>query len=215
MKTVVKMNKPINTIFAHPKNPRFIRSEKYLEQKQSIIETPEMMDLRPVLIDENNIILGGHQRWRACKELKWKDIPVIQYTREMHLKSESWTVYGKTYEDVGAEVAIKDNTHYGEFDWNILANQWELDDLQKWGVNVPGLNEKDEVQREEIEFSEYLDESHNYIVLTFNNDIDWLSAQTHFNLKSVYSKRQNGKEWSKGVGRVLDGAKYLYKLKKQ
>ena len=173
------------------------------------------MDLRPVLIDENNIILGGHQRWRACKELKWKDIPVIQYTREMHLKSESWTVYGKTYEDVGAEVAIKDNTHYGEFDWNILANQWELDDLQKWGVNVPGLNEKDEVQREEIEFSEYLDESHNYIVLTFNNDIDWLSAQTHFNLKSVYSKRQNGKEWSKGVGRVLDGAKYLYKLKKQ
>ena len=63
----------------------------------------------------------------------------------------------------------------------------------------------------EIEFSQYLDESHNYVVLFFDNDIDWLQAQTHFDLKSVSSKRSNGKPWSKGIGRVINGTKYLNK----
>ena len=136
MKTVVIMNKPINTIFAHPKNPRLIRNEKYLEQKKSIEETPEMMDLRPVIIDEDDIILGGHQRWRACKELGWKDVPVMQYTREKHLKSESFTKFNKTYELVCAEIVIKDNTHYGEFDYDILANEWDYLPLTEYGVAV-------------------------------------------------------------------------------
>ena len=130
------MNKPINTIFAHPKNPRLIRNEKYLEQKKSIEETPEMMDLRPVIIDEDDIILGGHQRWRACKELGWKDVPVMQYTREKHLKSESFTKFNKTYELVCAEIVIKDNTHYGEFDYDILANEWDYLPLTEYGVAV-------------------------------------------------------------------------------
>ena len=136
MKTVVIMNKPINTIFAHPKNPRLIRNEKYLEQKKSIEETPEMMDLRPVIIDEDDIILGGHQRWRACKELGWKDVPVMQYTREKHLKSESFTKFNKTYELVCAEIVIKDNTHYGQFDYDILANEWDVHPLVDWGIDV-------------------------------------------------------------------------------
>ena len=66
----------------------------------------------------------------------------------------------------------------------------------------------------EIQFSERLGEANNYIVLTFDNDIDWLSAQSHFNLKSVSSQRANGKPWSKGIGRVLDGAEYLNKANK-
>ena len=61
----------------------------------------------------------------------------------------------------------------------------------------------------EIEFSEFLNESNNYVVLFFDNDMDWLQAQTHFDLKTVSSKRQNGKEWSKGIGRVLNGVNYL------
>jgi len=136
MKTAVTMTKPINKIFAHPKNPRLIRNEKYLEQKKSIEETPEMMDLRPVIIDEDDVILGGHQRWRACKELGWKDVPVMQYTREKHLKSESFTKFNKTYELVCAEIVIKDNTHYGEFDYDILANEWDYLPLTEYGVAV-------------------------------------------------------------------------------
>jgi len=153
MKTAVTMTKPINKIFAHPKNPRLIRNEKYLEQKKSIEETPEMMDLRPVIIDEDDVILGGHQRWRACKELGWKDVPVMQYTREKHLKSESFTKFNKTYELVCAEIVIKDNTHYGEFDYDILANEWDYLPLTEYGVavwetepeEVEGLTDEDAV----------------------------------------------------------------------
>ena len=64
-----------------------------------------------------------------------------------------------------------------------------------------------------IKFSEEVGEAHNFVVLYFDNDLDWLSAQTHFSLESVHSKRQNGKPWSKGVGRVINGAEYLKKLK--
>ena len=153
MKTAVTMTKPINKIFAHPKNPRLIRNEKYLEQKKSIEETPEMMDLRPVIIDEDDVILGGHQRWRACKELGWKDVPVMQYTREKHLKSESFTKFNKTYELVCAEIVIKDNTHYGEFDYDILANEWDYLPLTEYGVavwetepeEVEGLTDEDAI----------------------------------------------------------------------
>ena len=65
-----------------------------------------------------------------------------------------------------------------------------------------------------VEFSEELLESRNYIVLYFDNDVDWVSARTHFRLRSVYSKRCNGKPWSKGIGRVVDGAKYLRRITK-
>ena len=101
----------------------------------------------------------------------------------------------------------------GEWDWDELANNFDASDLNRYGMEVPELEEKQEIQEQEIEFSEYLDESHNYVVLLFDNDIDWLSAQTHFALNSVYSKRQNGEPWSKGIGRVINGAKYLHSLK--
>lgn len=65
-----------------------------------------------------------------------------------------------------------------------------------------------------VEFSQELLESRNYVVLYFDNDVDWLNARTHFKLKSVYSKRCNGKPWSKGIGRVVDGAKYLRRVTK-
>ena len=95
----------------------------------------------------------------------------------------------------------------------MLANEMHEMPLVEWGVDVPTLNEKAEIEEQEIEFSEYLDESHNYVVLLFDNDVDWLSAQTHFELKSVSSKRQNGKPWSKGIGRVINGAEYLNSIK--
>lgn len=181
------MTRPINKIFAHKKNPRFIRNEKYLEQLKSIQETPEMMKLRPVIIDENDIILGGHQRWRACKELKWKDIPVTQYTREMHLKSESWTVYGKSYEAVGSEVAIKDNTHYGEFDYDILANEWDVHPLVDWGVDV-WQDKKDLDLSEFFSEQEPQEEQNQYkIILEYSED-------EYNNLMEVFEKKSGSKE---------------------
>jgi len=185
MKTAVKMTKPINKIFAHPKNPRLIRNEKYLEQKKSIEETPEMMDLRPVIIDEDDIILGGHQRWRACKELGWKDVPVMQYTREKHLKSESFTKFNKTYELVCAEIVIKDNTHYGEFDYDMLANEWDEYPLLEYGVPVW------ETDMQEPNFNELTEENNKppTVKITFSNESDLLEAEHEIsNIVSKYEK---------------------------
>ena len=118
------------------------------------------------------------------------------------------------------EFMIKDNASFGQWDFDILANQWDLNELEEWGVDVylpeePESDEEDQQSDEdgEVVFSQYLGESSNYVVLKFDNDVDWLSAQTHFNLDAVYSKRANGKPWSKGIGRVIDGAKYLKELK--
>jgi len=179
------MTKPINKIFAHPKNPRLIRNEKYLEQKKSIEETPEMMDLRPVIIDEDDVILGGHQRWRACKELGWKDVPVMQYTREKHLKSESFTKFNKTYELVCAEIVIKDNTHYGEFDYDMLANEWDEYPLLEYGVPVW------ETDMKEPNFDELTEENNKppTVKITFSNESDLLEAEHEIlNIVSKYEK---------------------------
>ena len=78
---------------------------------------------------------------------------------------------------------------------------------------MPELTEMEEVTEPEIAFSEYLGESNNYVVLFFDNEINWLQAQTHFNLSSVSSKRSNGKAWSTGIGRIINGEEYFNSLK--
>ena len=85
--------------------------------------------------------------------------------------------------------------------------------MQEYGLDVPLMDVAEEQIDPEIIFSEHLNEANNYVVLFFDNDIDWLQAQTHFDLKTVSSKRQNGKAWSSGIGRVVSGAKYLDNIK--
>jgi len=189
---------PITKIKENPNNPRIITKADFEKLKRQIKGFPEMMTVKPLILDPDGMILGGNQRFRACKALGWKEIPT---------ETVSWNEIQKQ------QFVIQDNTHAGVWDYDVLANTHDAENLIEWGVDVPVLNEKAEIQEQEIEFSEYLDESNNYIVLTFDNDIDWLSAQTHFKLKSVYSKRQNGKPWSKGIGRVINGAEYLDDIK--
>tara|TARA_A100001201_G_scaffold47679_4_gene47837 strand:- start:2897 stop:3490 length:594 start_codon:yes stop_codon:yes gene_type:complete len=189
----------ISKIKENNNNPRFINKDKFNQLVKSIKKFPEMLEKRPLVVDENNIVLGGNMRLKALKKAGIKKV---------------WIDVAKNWsEDQKKEFIIKDNLGYGEWDFDILANEWDLEQLDDWGLDVPYVEDEEDNEEPEIEFSEYLDESHNYVVLTFDNDIDWLSAQTHFQLKSVYSKRANGKPWSKGIGRVIDGGKYLNDLK--
>ena len=175
-----------------------------------------MLNIRPIVVDESMTILGGNMRYRALIELGRKEVPYFILTEDMIryaiAKYETKGVV-KTRQDIVDEFVIKDNASFGVWDYDMLANNMYEMPLVDWGVEVPTLNEKAEIDEQEIVFSEYLDESHNYVVLLFDNDVDWLSAQTHFDLKSVHSKRQNGKPWSKGIGRVVSGAEYLKNLK--
>ena len=182
---------------SNPNNPRVIKKDKLHKLVQSLREFPEMLEARPIVVDPDYMVLGGNMRLQAAIKAGLTEVPVY---------IASWE------ETKQKQFIIKDNVGFGEWDWDALANEWDADELNDWGLDVPVLQDAEPEIEPEIEFSEYLDESNNYIVLFFDNSVDWLQAQTHFELKSVRAKRANGKPWSKGIGRVLNGADYLRKV---
>ena len=187
----------INSITENPDNPRTIKGDKFNKLVKSIQDFPEMLKIRPIVVNDDNVILGGNMRYKASIRAGLSEVHIIKAS-------------GLTDEQQ-KEFIAKDNVGFGEWDWDVLANEWDVEKLEDWGIEVPSLNDFMDEHEPEIEFSEFLDESNNYVVLFFKNDIDWLQAQTHFSLKSVSSKRSNGKAWSKGIGRVINGAEYLNK----
>ncbi len=112
----------IKLIKLNENNPRFISSEKYKKLKKSIQDFPQMLELRPLIIDENNIVLGGNMRLKALQELEIEEVPVL-YAKDLT-------------EEQKKEFIIKDNISYGEWDWDILANEWKIEQLKDWGLTV-------------------------------------------------------------------------------
>lgn len=110
-------------IFPNDHNPRFIKDANFQRLVQSIKTFPKMLDVRPIIIDEKSMILGGNMRYRACVEAGLPEIPV--------LIAEGWT------EDEKKEFIIKDNLGYGEWDWEIMANEWNQEQLEDWGLDLP------------------------------------------------------------------------------
>jgi len=113
---------PINKIKLNANNPRFIKEDKFYKLVNSIKEFPEMLKLRPIVVDENDIILGGNMRYKACIEAGLTEI----YT----IKAKDLT------EAQQQEFIIKDNVGFGEWDWDILANSWDVEILADWGLDV-------------------------------------------------------------------------------
>lgn len=189
----------ISEVKNNPSNPRLIKDDKFRKLVKSIQEFPQMLELRPIVVDENNIVLGGNMRLKACKEAGLKDVFIV--------KAENLT------EEQKQEFIVKDNVGFGEWDWDELANTFDAEQLEDWGLDVPGL--KEPTEEGEIFFSSEIDQRSNYVVLKFSTDIDFLNIQTLLGLESTYSKRANGKPWSKGIGRVVDGVNAIIKIKEQ
>ena len=118
----------------NPDNPRHIRDDKFKKLVQSLETFAEkMMPQRPIIVDEKWIILGGNQRFKALKELGYKDVP-NDWIRQVL----DWT------EEDKREFIIKDNVSFGEFDWQDLEENWSADDLDEWGVDIPSFDTEDE-----------------------------------------------------------------------
>jgi len=116
----------LSQIKANPNNPRVLRDEKFQKLKKSIEDFPKMMELRPIVIDENNTILGGNMRFRALQDLGYKEI------------EDSWVKKANELtEKQKQEFIIKDNVSFGEWNWDDLANEWEVELLNEWGLNLP------------------------------------------------------------------------------
>ncbi len=115
----------LNDISPNPNNPRLVKDDRFKKLVASIEAFPEMMELRPMIIDENNVILGGNMRYKALKHLKRKEIP------------DSWVKRAdELTEDQKKEFIIKDNVGFGEHDWDLLANDWDSELLNDWGLDV-------------------------------------------------------------------------------
>ncbi len=156
-----------------------------------------MLELRPIVVNDEMVILGGNMRHKACIEAGLKEVTIV--------KASDLT------EEQQKEFIIKDNVGFGEWDWDGLANEWDAESLEDWGLDLP--IDKENKEDGEIYFSDEIDFESNYVVLKFNTDIDFIYIQTLLGLKSTYSKRANGKPWSKGIGRVVDGVDAIEKIK--
>ncbi|MBC7524799.1 MAG: DNA modification methylase [Flavobacterium sp.] len=127
----------ISKIKLNPNNPRLIKDDKFKKLVQSIKDFPEMLEIRPIVVNKDMIILGGNMRYKACKEAGLKDVPV--------------TVVDLT-EDQQREFLIKDNTSGGEWDWEVLANEWDTEQLESWGLDLPVDFNAEELEAEEDDF---------------------------------------------------------------
>ena len=122
----------------NPDNPRSIKKEKLDKLAQSIKDFPKMMIKRPIVYDENKVIIGGNMRYRAIQSLGMKEIP------------DEWTSDASDFTpDERYRFIMQDNAEMGEHDWDMVANQYELEDLDAWGIDVPYADSTEEVEEDE------------------------------------------------------------------
>lgn len=112
----------ISEIRLSPKNPRIIKDEKFHKLVKSIQEFPEMLEIRPIVVDEEGFVLGGNMRFKACKEAGLKEVFII---RANELTDEQ-----------KKQFVIKDNASFGDWDWEVLQAEWDLSEISDWGVDV-------------------------------------------------------------------------------
>lgn len=196
----------INSIKPYKNNAK-LHPKEQIEQIKKSIEQFGMDDPIGIWKDE---IVEGHGRLIACKELGYTEVPIIRLD---HLSDEERKAYTLAHNKL---------TMNSDFDIDILND--ELDDILNIDMSDFGfektIDEKIKEAKEtgEVEFSEVLGEEHNYIVLYFDNDVDWLQAQTLFDIKPVKcgSTRKDGKinkNMSRiGIGRVLNGSEAINKI---
>lgn len=119
---------PIWKVKNNPNNPRLVKDDKFKKLVKSITEFPDMLDKRPIIVNADMIVLGGNMRLKACNEAGLKEVPIIV--------AEDWT------EEQQRAFIIKDNLGYGEWDWDIIANEWDIDEITEWGLDLPGFDKE-------------------------------------------------------------------------
>jgi hypothetical protein len=121
---------PISQVIPNKTNPRYIKDDKFKKLVQSIKDFPQMLELRPIVVDSEMVVLGGNMRLKACQAAGLAEVPILiadQLTPEQQ-----------------AEFIIKDNVGFGEWDWDVLANEWDAASITDWGLDIGGFDLKAE-----------------------------------------------------------------------
>lgn len=190
----------LSNIKVNPSNPRLIKDEKFKKLVNSIREFPKMMELRPIIVDENMIIQGGNMRFKAIKELGMKEIP------------DSWVKQASDLtEEEKRRFIIADNVGFGEWDNDILTNEWDSVELEEWGMDLPdyedltGKDYIDESENFDLEQAKELDFYDEFIIIKFKDENEYLSFLSEFNIKNVQtSNMENGKDIRTSIKKVFD-----------
>ena len=130
----------LSEVKKNPNNPRIIKDDKFEKLVESIKEFPEMLQLRPIIVNDDMIVLGGNMRLKACTEIGIKEVPII--------KASNLT------EEQQREFIIKDNIGFGVWDWEMIANDWEVEGLEDWGLDVGGVEIAEEDMTDDFSLPE-------------------------------------------------------------
>ena len=162
----------LKDIKPNPNNPRVLRDDKFQKLKQSITEFPKMLSLRPMVIDENNVVLGGNMRLRALQELGFTEVEETWVKRSSDLTEEEKKRF-----------IIADNVAFGEWDWDTLANDWEVVDLEAWGLEIPQFNQ-------DINLDDFFEENNEEKEEKFKIILEY--TEDDFNLVNEALKKHSG-----------------------
>ena len=116
----------ISDLKVNADNPRYIKDEKFNQLVKSIKELPQMLEIRPIVVNDDMVVLGGNMRLRACQKAGLKEVPIIKASDLTPAQQQ--------------EFIIKDNVGFGSWDWDVLANEWDSEQLEDWGLELPGFN---------------------------------------------------------------------------
>ena len=179
-------------------NPRKI-SDKDFKQLKKSLETFQCVE--PIVVNQfegrENVIVGGHQRLKAMESLGWSEVPTVEVYLDL---------------DEEKELNVRLNKNTGEFDFELLNEFFDKDMLEGVGFEIDfSINSEEEEKKEspEYEFTEELFEAHNYVILYFDNEIDWQTAVEKFGIKTVKTKDSKDNYQRAGIGRVLRGAEFV------
>jgi hypothetical protein len=152
---VIKAN--IADVKINPNNPRLIKDDKFTKLVQSIKDFPEMLEIRPIVVNFDMVVLGGNMRLKACKKAGIKEIPII--------------IADNLTEEQQREFLIKDNVSGGEWDWDMLANEWDAEELTDWGLDLPSFNTETDYseKNKELDLNDFEDQKYT-IKLEFTED---------------------------------------------
>jgi hypothetical protein len=146
----------INEIKVNPNNPRLIKDDKFKKLVQSVKDFPQMLDIRPIVVNDEMIVLGGNMRLKACIEAGLKQVSII--------KASDLTAEQQN------EFIIKDNVGFGEWNWDHLANDWDDAQLVEWGLDLPSFDTKDfSDKNKELNFNDFEDQNYT-IKLEYTED---------------------------------------------
>lgn len=165
----------IQEVKLNPNNPRLIKDDKFAKLVKSIQELPQMLEIRPIVVNADMVVLGGNMRLKACKEAGLKEVPII--------------IADNLTEEQQREFLIKDNVSGGEWDFEMLSNEWDVEQLEDWGLDMPIDEKIDKLEDGEeilLEQAIQLKPKRQYVVIMCNEEnTDWDELKEILNLPTV------------------------------